>query len=495
MAQNVTIAGASYTDVTAIEVPKTTSGVASFHDVTDTTATASDVAQGKYFYTADGVKTVGTSLPATITETLDANGGYVLEVTGGLDLSNDTVTAERLLFGYTAHDRSGAAITGTYTPTSETSGVFPNDVNFIDYDGTVVCSYSANEFLVLDSMPTNPTHTGLTSQGWNWSLADAKNYVTNYKYLDIGQTYITSDGKTRLYIEIPDSKLCALTLRIRGLYNFSATVDWGDNTSSSASSSTITDHELPHTYQNVGNYVIAISVESGSFTFIAASSVTSRRGILSGQEILGASSYNVFSDEPFLHMLKKIEFGNNITFIGAYAFIYSGLTSIIIPHGMTQIGESALQESLSLKSIILPSTITTIGNYAISNCRALKYCSTSATTLNLGNGTFRYNYQLRRIFIPPSQTIGGQEAYGYNYSLYCVFIPANITQIKTSCFSNCFGLREIHFKGLTPPTLSSNQAFNLLPTFCKIYVPSGRLSDYTSATNYPSSSKYTYIEE
>ena len=61
MAQNVTIAGASFSDVPSILLPKTGGGTASFVDVTDTTAAAGDVAIGKYFYTAAGVRTQGTS--------------------------------------------------------------------------------------------------------------------------------------------------------------------------------------------------------------------------------------------------------------------------------------------------------------------------------------------------------------------------------------------------------------------------------------------------
>ena len=61
MAQNITLQGASYSDVPAVTLPKTGGGTASFTDVSDTTAAASDVASGKYFYTAAGVKTAGTS--------------------------------------------------------------------------------------------------------------------------------------------------------------------------------------------------------------------------------------------------------------------------------------------------------------------------------------------------------------------------------------------------------------------------------------------------
>ena len=61
VAQNISLLGASYSAVPAVNLPKTGGGTATFTDVTDTTAAAGDVASGKYFYTAAGVRTQGTS--------------------------------------------------------------------------------------------------------------------------------------------------------------------------------------------------------------------------------------------------------------------------------------------------------------------------------------------------------------------------------------------------------------------------------------------------
>ena len=83
MAQNITLLGASYSDVPSVLLPKTGGGTASFVDVTDTTATASDVASGKYFYTANGTRTEGTGTGGGGSVTQDANGYIVLPSTGG----------------------------------------------------------------------------------------------------------------------------------------------------------------------------------------------------------------------------------------------------------------------------------------------------------------------------------------------------------------------------------------------------------------------------
>lgn len=61
MAQDITIADASYLDVPSISVKKTNGGYAKFTDVTDTTAVAADVALGKLFFNAGGVLESGTA--------------------------------------------------------------------------------------------------------------------------------------------------------------------------------------------------------------------------------------------------------------------------------------------------------------------------------------------------------------------------------------------------------------------------------------------------
>lgn len=60
MAQDVTLLGASYEDVPAVELPKTGGGTATFTDVSPTTAGAGDVMRGESFFLADGTEGVGT---------------------------------------------------------------------------------------------------------------------------------------------------------------------------------------------------------------------------------------------------------------------------------------------------------------------------------------------------------------------------------------------------------------------------------------------------
>lgn len=100
MSQNITLLGASYSAVPAVTLPKTGGGTATFTDVTDTTAAASDVATGKYFYTSSGARTQGTNS--------GGGGGMNVQACIGKDtLAVNTYTATSLTLK--------VAKTGTYT--------------------------------------------------------------------------------------------------------------------------------------------------------------------------------------------------------------------------------------------------------------------------------------------------------------------------------------------------------------------------------------------
>lgn len=86
MSKNITLLGASYSDVPAVRLPVTGGGTADFTDVSDTTATAADVAQGKYFYLSNGSRAEGTSSGGgggIVNITQDADGYLVLDKNAG----------------------------------------------------------------------------------------------------------------------------------------------------------------------------------------------------------------------------------------------------------------------------------------------------------------------------------------------------------------------------------------------------------------------------
>ena len=90
MAQNVTIAGASYSDVPSVNIPKTGGGTASFFDVSGVTAVAADVASGKYFMTAEGVLTAGTGSGGGVD---GDNLGYGAAVVGSAIVGTAVITS------------------------------------------------------------------------------------------------------------------------------------------------------------------------------------------------------------------------------------------------------------------------------------------------------------------------------------------------------------------------------------------------------------------
>lgn len=127
MAQNITLMGASYSAVPAVTLPKTGGGTASFTDVSDTTATAADVASGTYFYTAAGVYTEGTA---------SGGGGSGPYVVGVVPYNKFTVN--------NVISQAGGTVTVSYTGTSSQPLPPGSQLVVADVNGTTLIVLKAS---------------------------------------------------------------------------------------------------------------------------------------------------------------------------------------------------------------------------------------------------------------------------------------------------------------------------------------------------------------
>lgn len=307
------------------------------------------------------------------------------------------------------------------------SSVEMKDVNFYDYDGTIVYSYTAAEFAELTAFPNNPTHDGLTAQGWNCDeLATAKSYVSDYGKLDLGQSYTTSDGKTRLYIDLlEEAKSPVLRLYLYG--DTTVNINWGDGSAISTLSGFSQAVEERHNYASGGKYVISIEV-------IGTMYITGYQRLFTD----GANSPSY--DNIYKQSIYKIEIGDNVRSINAEAFRnYSNIESITIPKTVTIIGDTNIFYTIyKMKTLIIPWNAN-LGNTAFRNLYVENLIlPLSATTVNNSS-----NPSLRKIIIPNSVTSIPTQAF-MSCSLYSIIIPSSVSSIGSDAFPDTVRNITIH---------------------------------------------------
>ena len=383
-------------------------------------------------------------------------------------------------------------------------------IKFIDYDGSLLYSYTVEEFNALKNLPQPVRHTGLVSNGWNYTLAEVKQQVLEVGNAIVGELYSTSDNRTRLYCHFEEGRLSPLF----GIgLNGDARIDFGDGSLqvllSSASGMTL--RTISHNYSQPGDYVISIIPQDDS-TVYQIYGISTVPYLLRKDSSTSSNISKVYSCA-----LRKVELGTGV-YLGVNAFANcSNLESITIPSGISNIDSYAFYNCYSLKGLVLPRTLSTIGNYTFYNCHELKLVSIPQNIRGIGSYAFYncdsleyvsfpinlvsiavYAFQqclalkelripsfvrtletnafygcecIRKLIINDGLTTINSQVFYALYSIAKVEIPSSVSSIGVQAFGSGYGVSEYHMKKETPPSLSNSNVFASIPSDCLIYVP------------------------
>lgn len=392
-----------------------------------------------------------------------------------------------------------------------------NDVNFYDYDGTLLYAYTWEQACALSELPPLPTQQGLICQGWNYTIDDIK---AQRGYCDVGATYITDDGTTRIYCRELHSRT-TYKLYFKQTVANGVTIDWGDSTETISKAG---DVNTTHTYEKGVAPIIKLKVTSGTMLI---------GGGYSSTGLFGDNARNVAEKVT----VQRIEIGENVTSLQAYGLSYCyALQTITIPNSVTTLSNNAFQNCHQLKAMILPRGCTTAGVYVWQNCYSLKVISFPNTITTTSNQILQNNYALDRLILPDSLTSMGtysfDNCFGLDilvfqrnlevisramargeYGLTKIVFPENLTSTDAYCFEKCRSLRYLKFPHTyttigdssfrdcfniqlydfsdhtTIPTLGAT-VFTGIYTTCKIVVPDSLYDEWIAATNWSDYARY-----
>ena len=127
-----------------------------------------------------------------------------------------------------------------------------------------------------------------------------------------------------------------------------------------------------------------------------------------------------------------------------------GCRSSIIPEGISMIEESAFEGCVGQTSIVMPEGVKEIGRDAFSGCTGLTNIVIPDSVTEINGGAFFGCTSLTSIVIPKGVTEIGESAFGGCVGLTSVVIPEGVTEIGWGAFKDCTSLTSIVIpKGIT----------------------------------------------
>ena len=112
------------------------------------------------------------------------------------------------------------------------------------------------------------------------------------------------------------------------------------------------------------------------------------------------------------------------------------LTSIVVPDGVTSIGENAFQCCRGLTSAVIGNSVTSIGKQTFYECNALTSVSIGNGVTSIGDEAFKYCFNLASVNIPDGVISIGKQAFK-SCALTSVLFPEGLQVIGEEAFYGC----------------------------------------------------------
>ena len=199
-----------------------------------------------------------------------------------------------------------------------------------------------------------------------------------------------------------------------------------------------------------------------------------------------AGAFSKVEIESGINPLQSIVLPKGITTIGDDAFSYNtSLTSIKIPNTVTSIGKRAFQGCTNLTSIEIPDTVTYIGDYCFSGCNRLQKIKLSKKIQTINQRLLQGCSSLTEIEIPEGVKSIGYAAFSSCSKLTTITLPASLTSLSGAAIARLNRLTEIKiadgnnsFKFENGILLSKDgkTMYMALLTLTEINVPNGVVS-------------------
>ena len=145
--------------------------------------------------------------------------------------------------------------------------------------------------------------------------------------------------------------------------------------------------------------------------------------------------------------LKTIDLPDGIRSIGNATFKNTALTEIVIPEGVTELGDEAFSYCNDLTRVTLPDSVSKIGEECFLNCVRLEQINMPAELNSIGVYGLRWT-QMERFELPRGTKSIGAYAFDRSPKLKEVLIPCSVTKIGENIFNDCtYTVRILCWKG------------------------------------------------